>query len=264
MNVWVVSRTFSIKAYIKYLLHARHRKGFGIHSPYVFALLNDVVFDTTPYYSYSDIERTRHLMLHDRTALRTYPIGTSSRTSTTVAREARLSTKPAKYAQLIHRLALHNHSRTIIELGSNLGITTLYLAATDSRATIHTIEEQETIARIAQDNYDRHHASNIHLIHGDIDSHLAPLIASLHTIDLAYIDANHRYTPTMQYYQTIRQKTTPESIIIIDDPHRSPEMEQAWQQITADPTVTLSIDLYHIGLLFLRPELPKQHYIVKY
>jgi hypothetical protein len=56
----------------------------------------------------------------------------------------------------------------------------------------------------------------------------------------------------MGYYQAIKQKLNEESIVILDDIHWSSEMEQAWETIKLDKDISLSIDLYRMGILFFR------------
>jgi hypothetical protein len=53
-----------------------------------------------------------------------------------------------------------------------------------------------------------------------------------------------------------------EGIIILDDIHWSKEMNQAWNELKNHPSVSLSIDLFEGGILFLNQKLPKHHYIL--
>jgi len=63
----------------------------------------------------------------------------------------------------------------------------------------------------------------------------------------------------------ILSKTDNFSMIILDDIHWSAEMELAWQHCKDHSAVTLSIDLFFIGLLILRKEIrEKQHFVVRF
>ena len=56
-----------------------------------------------------------------------------------------------------------------------------------------------------------------------------------------------------------------ETILIFDDIHWSAEMEKAWAEIKANPSVTLTIDLFFIGLVFVRKaQKEKEHFIIRY
>ncbi len=54
-------------------------------------------------------------------------------------------------------------------------------------------------------------------------------------------------------------------ILIVSNIHTSKHTSANWKNIYTDPKVRLSIDLYHIGILFFRNEFKeKQHFTLKY
>jgi predicted O-methyltransferase YrrM len=113
---------------------------------------------------------------------------------------------------------------------------------------------------MAKATFDQLKLSNIQQISGDINETLPNTLASLSGVDFAFIDANHRYEPTINYFEWLMQKSNKETIIVLDDIHWSLEMHQAWSSIITRPEVTLSIDLFQIGIVYFLPELNKQHY----
>ena len=61
------------------------------------------------------------------------------------------------------------------------------------------------------------------------------------------------------------EKRTNDTMIIFDDIHWSAGMEEAWAFIVAHPAVTLSIDLFFIGIVWVNPSfLVKQHFSVRF
>ena len=55
------------------------------------------------------------------------------------------------------------------------------------------------------------------------------------------------------------------SILIFDDIHWSQEMETAWEEIKKDESISLTIDLFFIGIVFFRKEqLVKQDFTIHY
>ena len=101
---------------------------------------------------------------------------------------------------------------------------------------------------------------------------IAPLIGDLEQalsgidlLDLAFIDGNHRKEPTLRYFDTLLAKINNASILIFDDIHWSAEMEEAWEIIKMHSSVTLSIDLFFIGLIFFRNDFKvKQHFVINF
>ena len=79
------------------------------------------------------------------------------------------------------------------------------------------------------------------------------------------MDGNHRYTPTMQYFNLLLAKSDEQSIFIFDDIHWSSEMEKAWEEIKADVRVSLTIDLFYIGIVFLKKgNKEKENFTIKF
>lgn len=44
----------------------RHRCGYGVHSPFAFSLITDVVYEKTPYYAYVALQREERKMAKER------------------------------------------------------------------------------------------------------------------------------------------------------------------------------------------------------
>jgi predicted O-methyltransferase YrrM len=178
---------------------------------------------------------------------------------------AGVALKSKKYAQLIYRLVKHYKPQTIIELGTSLGITIAYIANANSNAEIITIEGSEQVAAIAKENLNLLHINNVQVVQGNFDNILSSLLINLPSVDLAYIDGNHRYEPTIRYFQQFLQKTDDYSILIFDDIHWSVEMEMAWNEIKAHPSVKYTIDIFFLGFVFFRKEFNvKQDFIIRF
>ena len=84
------------------------------------------------------------------------------------------------------------------------------------------------------------------------------------SLDLVFFDANHKGIPTLLYFNMCLEKINSQTIFIFDDIYWSKEMTNAWQEIYMHPKVSISIDLFSIGIVFFNPDLKKEHYIVKF
>jgi predicted O-methyltransferase YrrM len=100
---------------------------------------------------------------------------------------------------------------------------------------------------------------------GAFDETLPAVLQKSATIDFVFIDGNHRKDPTIAYFLAFLEKRTNDTLIIFDDIHWSAGMEEAWAYIVAHPAVTLSIDLFFIGIVWVNPSfLVKQHFSVRF
>ncbi|MEO7991775.1 MAG: SAM-dependent methyltransferase, partial [Chryseolinea sp.] len=79
----------------------------------------------------------------------------------------------------------------------------------------------------------------------------------------AFMDANHRYEPTLRYFNILIQKMNDRGILIVDDIHYSTEMDRAWNELKQHVRVHASADLYRCGILFFDPSLNNQHVVLQ-
>jgi predicted O-methyltransferase YrrM len=255
--------------YLKYWLTAKNGKGHGIHSPFVFDFVTLVLNDTGNYYCYPPIEEERQRLLNDQTELNILDLGAGSRkgkqNKRCVREIAKNALKPVKYSQLLFRLANYYKSENILELGTSLGITTAYLSLANHAAHVITLEGVPDIAVQAKKTFSNLGIKNVSLVEGNFDDTLLQALHSLKKVDFAYIDGNHRLEPTLRYFETLYPFLHEHSIVVFDDIHWSSEMELAWNTIIADSRVTLTIDLFFLGVAFFKKEFKvKQHFAIRF
>ena len=261
-------RTF-IQKYLHYYFTASNGKGHGIHSPFVFDFVQNVLNDTRNFYAYTTIEYLRGILLNNQASVHVEDLGagsTVSKTQTrTVASIAKHAAKNKKLAQLLFRVAHFYQPLTILELGTSLGISTAYLASACPHAKVFSIEGAPEIAQLANANFHWLGLKNIYSSTGHFDEVLPTLLQKTSTIDLAFIDGNHRKAPTLDYFHQLLSSINSLSILIFDDIHWSQEMEEAWEIIKHHKKVTLTIDLFFIGLVFFRDDFKvKQDFVIRF
>jgi predicted O-methyltransferase YrrM len=255
--------------FLQYHLTALNGKGHGTHSPFVFEFITKVLNDKKNYAIYRVIEQQRQQLLQDNTEIDVEDFGAGSGVIKTnkriVKKIAASSLKPKKYAQLLHRMVQHYQPNTVIELGSSFGITTSYLASASANAYVYTCEGAKSIAAIAQQTFNILQLKNIKLTQGSFETTLTPLLIQLKKIDFAFIDGNHRHKPTVQYFAQMLPYSTDKTIFVFDDIHWSTEMEAAWNDIKQHPQVTLSINLFFVGIICINPSIKvPQHFTIRF
>jgi predicted O-methyltransferase YrrM len=282
--------------YINYYLAAHNGRGHGMHSPFVYDMIRNVLMDKTNYGAYVKPEEYRLKLLQDDTVLEIQDLGAGSISGKTKQRKvsevARNSVKHKRYSQLLYRMATYYKYGSILELGTSLGVTSSYLAQVPGLEELVTMEGADAVADMAERELSKY--GKVRVVRGDFDGQqgagldkdrgyriedrgerredisgnqtsLEKLVSGMPRIDLAFIDGNHRREPTLRYFETILRKTHDGSCIVFDDIHWSAEMEEAWEKIRSDGRVTLSIDLFFIGIVFFRKEFrEKQHFSIRF
>ncbi len=239
-----------------------------LHSPFVFDFYNNVIRDETPFYSYRAIESVRAKMLLSNAKINVLDLGTGGikkrNRELPVSFIAKQYVKQAKDGQLLFRLVNRFRPANILEIGTSLGITTMYLASPDSNANVITLEGCPETASAAGKNFITAGVKNIQQITGEFSITLPDALKKMPHSDFVFFDGNHRKDATLNYFHQCLLKHDEQSVFVFDDIHWSRDMREAWKTIQQHEAVMLTIDLFNIGIVFFRKGLLKQHFMLKY
>ena len=257
-------------SYLKHHLCAWNTGGEGIHSPSLFYIVRFLFPKQHSYYIWHNIEERRNAMLCAPKPLHLTDYGTGRNNILQIRQIAHRHIESRASGELFFKLIIylrHELKRplTIVELGTSLGITTSYLAAADKENKVTTFEGSEETLEVAKMNWKKLGLNSIEAVSGNLDITLnkSRICASNEPIDFLFMDANHRFEPTLRYFDTLAKHFHDKSIVVVDDIHYSPEMYHAWQELKNRPQVTSSMDCYAFGILFFNPHYLKRHYIIR-
>lgn len=258
-----MSKLYRIKSYVGYWLDA-----VGIHSlqaPFIYELYKNVLKSKKDDPQYAAIEKIREKFKASSHSVDVRDFGSGSQKAPGSQRRitdiASYGITKKKYSEIMAELIRYLDCKNIVELGTSLGINTLYLSlARGSRVT--TFEGSSSLVNIASELLEDQR-KNVRVIEGNIDETLPHFLEQPENLDFVYFDANHQYNATLKYYDLCLQKSHENTCFVFDDIHLTPEMGKAWKWIKDHYQVTLTIDLYQIGIVFINPELSKQHYVLE-
>jgi predicted O-methyltransferase YrrM len=78
-----------------------------------------------------------------------------------------------------------------------------------------------------------------------------------------FVDGNHQKEATLRYFKLCLPKVHENSLLIFDDIYWSRGMKEAWNEIKAHPEVTVTVDLFWIGLVYFRKGQVKEDFVIK-
>ena len=221
-----------IKDYInKGVRKIKHRKGFGVHSPFAYSIITEVIEEKLPYYAYSSMKRV-------------------------YTTDAPIS---FKVACLMHRLANRFKSRHILEICCDGGYSALPLVMVDSRNEIISLADS-FIAK----------ASSARLSVLDQRAKQVTYIDSLQAIaddykaDMIVVSEMPAGIDTAAFYQWLTQHIHPETVMLVKGVRPKQRFEELWDMFCDDDNIEITMDLYDYGLAIRRPRFFKQHYIVSF
>jgi predicted O-methyltransferase YrrM len=231
-------------------------------------LIDEVIYDYSPKDYEMEIEALRSSLKRDNRMLKLTDLGAGSmlnkQSEKSVGNIAKHSLKAPRVAKLIARLAAFSKPKTIIELGTCLGITTCYLAKASPFSQVITVEGCTETAQVAQESFNRFSLSNVELVIGNFDLLLPQIIETQERLDFLFIDGNHRKEATLNYFYACLDKVHDETILVFDDIYWSQGMKEAWIEIKKHPRVTVTIDLFFIGLVFFKKDQAKEDFKTRF
>ncbi|MDH6389108.1 putative O-methyltransferase YrrM [Parabacteroides sp. PFB2-12] len=252
------------KHIVRYRRHFR-TKGHGVHSPFVFHLLTKVIGEKASYYRFKEIELLRKRLLQNNDIL-VYPNPRRPRKTrkTTVGELVRKEAITPKTGALLFRLTHHFRSERILQVGSSMGISTLYLTSYAPALSCVSLEPEPALATIAQWVYQEAARTPIDQRTGDFSTQLEAVLQSYDSFDFLFFSGKDEQYDTLEVFNRCKQHLAPTGVCVIDAIHKSKKHLAAWKAICDLPEVTVTLDLYSVGIVFLNPQWYKRNYKIYY
>jgi len=245
--------------FLGYLLTSSNGRGHGVHSPFVFDFIVNVLRGKQMnVQGFRQIEAKRKELEHSSLVLEVLDLGAGSssgrKNQRSVSSVAKRAAKSSRFAMLFYRIIRYYQIDSVLELGTSLGLTTRYLSIADPKNGVISIEGAPSIAQFTSKSLEEEGISNTTILTGDFNNHLPGALASMKGSKLVFFDGNHQYRPTLDYFQAALEVITESDILIFDDIHWSKDMEKAWSEIKNNEKVSCTIDLFFIGIVYFRKE----------
>ena len=208
--------------------------------------------------SYIDCCEYRLNMLADNTMLNVKDFGTGNSGQRKVKDIARRSSTDVRYGGVMQKIIDAFKVESILELGTSVGIGTMFLARTNAKAEVTTVEGCPETCKFAKSEFAKRKITNVNFINDDFDHLFASNALKDQHFDLAFIDGNHTSEATIRYFDNIiKRYSNKKSIIIVDDINWSRDMYDAWKEISSRMPDSLRINLFRMGIIFSGYDFPK-------
>ncbi|MDR1356708.1 MAG: SAM-dependent methyltransferase [Tannerellaceae bacterium] len=241
----MLPRKNSIRKSILLYRRILRRKGHGVHSPFVYSLITKVIEERCPYYSFSGIE-----LLRKRLPAQKNPDGIA-------AHEA---IRP-KHGALLFRLANYFGSQNILQIGASAGLSTLYLTSYAQGVKCITLEKSPERASVARWVYEKAARTPIDLRVGDYQDLLLPTLEGMSKVDFVFFNTRMESSNVDMFNLCVRYAHT-DTIFVFEGIKANQPMRNLWKTVCAHPDVTVTLDLYSMGIAFFNRKLHKRDYKV--
>jgi len=252
---------------INYFIHRISSLSDLIGNAFIREFRQNIIRDTKEYSEYQLIEKYRNDLFRNTSIPAPVSLGAGTfcgQKQRSISHIARMASVNAKYGQLLFRMARYYKPDQIIELGTALGISTMYLSMGNPVARIITVEGNPQLAGIASKSFAAHGLENITLINSAFDDAIPRIIPEVKNNALVFIDGNHTLEATIRYYEVFCEATRFTNILVLDDINWSHDMAKAWKIITGEKCQGLAVDLFRLGIVFNNPDQTRQKIRLRY
>lgn len=236
----------------------RARTWHDVHSPFVSRLMAEVVENRRHYYTFFIVEQLRDKLMRNASKIAITDYGAGSKITNasqrTIGDLAKNSAIASPQGKQLFNLVRMSKPKTVLEFGTSLGISALYQAGAAPLARFITMEGCPNTARVASNNLKSLGMKNIDVLQGPFKESLPKALNSLQKVDFVFLDGDHQEGATTSYFEQCLPYLHNDSVFVIADIYWSASMAEVWQKLKSHESVTLSIDLFHFGILFFRDE----------
>ena len=251
---------FSTISRLIYLRRARHRGGHGIHSPFLFRLITNVIEDKFQYPEYQSYKENRTKAIR---LLTNFPDPTINiifnRFNLSLSKPKKLYKKlefPSKFGKLIFRLIREFHPAYIFHYGPTLGVNLILMAMANGEIPVYQVCDDPEYSLFADDLIKESECSNILTLTENQDPAVLP----------PFMVVNYPKNPELSRKMIQKYITHPgeNDVLIIRGIHWSLEMETLWKELIINTNVRVTVDQFEIGIVLFRKGLQKEDFILRF
>ena len=231
----------------KGLRKVRYRKGFGVHSPFAYSLITQVINENAPFYAYEEILRLakRYSSLPSKLPNFVYRRLPSTR-----------------LLFLLYRLINRFGSKQLLEVGNEGGLVSYVMGLPNTRAELISLGNDPMQMARAEALFEGEQPHKHCFLCGDIPTLLGEMPAD-YRADFLYLHTAAAANPDA-LYPLLDRLTGEDSIIFIESIHTNRDARRVWNLFRHSQRVRVSFDLYEVGICIVRERFYKQHYIVSF
>ncbi len=221
-----------IGSWIDYLM--KRKSEYKIHSPFVYDFMRKVLNDHGTNRDYDTIYRIARLL----------------------DKRKHISYNQRKQSRLLYRLVRYFEPESVVSFGKLSALNTSALALGHLQTKVYLEESDDFLETLNSMGI-----VNVSLIQpAEFDSeHFKRL-----NTGFVFFSRDSFEEDTWDYLADCLSHKTSESVFVFEGIHHDRDMQDAWEEIKANEDVSVTFDLYCVGLVFFREGIEKQDFVLKY
>lgn len=231
-----------IKQYITALRRYHRSKGHGIHSPFAFKFVLNVLRERLPYYAYDDIMQLRKQ---------------AKEQSSTLLHRPRIISK--KSAKMLFRIVNYFNPEAILQVGTNYGVSSASMLAVNSRTALYLCKPDVNEFPITHDILS--HYGNTLSIYPTFKDSVAAYGETTTGKTSPFVLVNDinpdEYNAILSYLYRVRNA---HGVIIIRNLSRKSSLYALWEALRDAAPTGMTFTNNKMAIIVATPKLPHQNF----
>lgn len=245
--------------FLKYWFSAKTTH--GTHSPFIYALLDECVYA-------ANLDQTVKVKQHYKALksstekIRGNDFGRNGEEKEcSVSYFAKSSSMLDFQAEFLARFVAYSKPNQVLELGTNIGKSAAFMAISNKQTLVTTVDGNQGLSVFSQSQFNILALENINCVNATFDAFLSNNSTEF---DMVFLDGNHHYEPTVYYFNQLKNRISAGGAIVFHDIYWSKGMKRAWHEIKRDQSVSISLDLFFFGIVWIGKNQAKQDFKVRF
>ena len=219
-------------SYLKYLM--QRKSEYGIHSPFVYDFMRKVLNDSGSNRDYDTAYRVARLL----------------------DKRKHINYNLRKQSRLLYRMVRYFEPDSVVSFGHITVLNATAMALGNMQTKVY-LEQSESFL----ETLNAMGVVNVNLIQpAEFDStHFRRLNSGF-----VFFGCDSFEDDTWDYLADCLNYKTADSVFVFEGIHRNRATEDAWEEIKANEDVSVTFDLFCVGMVFFREGIEKQDFVLKY
>lgn len=245
---------YYLKKRISYFFKARHSKGHGIHSPFLFRLITQVIGNIGNFSAYPLLKAADDNVKNMLEILDINSFSQKEWTGCCHSEFLRIHKFSSKYDRLLFRLVNDFRPKGIAFYGSTFGVTLMALALADNRKVVKAQVDNDHFRSFCRRLIEVYEVENIEIFETGKPM-AADFVVVQNPLDPGSCD---------KILSDILKQSNYQGVVIFAGIHTSPALEAVWSSHKSNPAVRVALDLFEIGIFICKRELQKEEFVLRF
>jgi predicted O-methyltransferase YrrM len=152
-----------------------------------------------------------------------------------------------KFQRILHKLVEEFNCQSILEMGTSLGFSSVYLSKATKKGIVTTVEACTATANEANSLIQKMNLKNVNLVNSTFHEYFKKYPSE--NYDFVFVDGHHDGLALLDYMEILHSRTLPGTIFVLDDIRWSDSMLFAWKKLIQKPEFICSYDMFRMGVL---------------